>query len=117
MKNLPRPILRALTLATLILGLFAVYIALILLNNEFSSNIVFAQTMLDDLSEWAYLLIELLAIVTSYTFFLFSLAFLGRSTRRCRDAYLLCCGNRASSRRPFMAWLWRALVRVRQSGA
>lgn len=73
MKNLPRPILRALTLATLILGLFAVYIALILLNNEFSSNIVFAQTMLDDLSEWAYLLIELLAIVTSYTFFLFSL--------------------------------------------
>ncbi len=73
MKTLPRPMLRALTLACILLGLFAIYIALILLNSEFSSNVVFAGTMLAELTEWAYLGVELLAIFMTYAFLLFAL--------------------------------------------
>ncbi len=73
MKTLSRSVLRALTLACILLGLFGIYIALILLNGEFSSNIVFAGTMLAEASEWAYLGIELLAIFAAYAFLLLSL--------------------------------------------
>lgn len=79
MKTLPRPILRALTLMCLLFGLFGIYIGLILLNREFSSNIVFAQTMLAELTEWAYLGVELLAIFTAYAFLLLAVFANGRS--------------------------------------
>ena len=51
MKNLSRPARRSLALAAILLGLFAMYVALILLNDEFSSDIAYAKTMLSELSE------------------------------------------------------------------
>ena len=73
MKNLSRPARRSLALAAILSGLFAIYIALILLNDEFSSNIAYAKTMLSELSEWAYLGVELLAMMTAYAFLLLAL--------------------------------------------
>ena len=73
MKTLPRSVVRALMLACILVGLFAIYIGLILLNDEFYSNVVFEKTALEPLSRSAYLAVELLAFFTAYAFLLFAL--------------------------------------------
>lgn len=63
---------RTLVCTGLLTGLFALYVCVVLINVNISSNIAFAGTLLPELSEWLYLAIELLAFFTAYALVLFA---------------------------------------------
>ena len=72
MKSLSPLTRRMLTYTVSIAILFGIYVALILLSDQLSSNIIYAHTMLGELTEWGYLVAELLALIITYACLLYA---------------------------------------------
>lgn len=73
MKTLSPLTRRMLTYTVSIAILFGIYVALILLSDQLSSNIIYAHTMLGELTEWGYLAAELLVLILTYACLLYTL--------------------------------------------
>ena len=68
----------ALLFAGVCVGLFASYVVLILLHVTWASDILYADTLLLQVSEWMYQAVELVAFFTSYAFLLHARFIYGR---------------------------------------
>lgn len=56
----------------LLAGAMLIYVIFVYLNEEFSSNIIYAKTMLSEITEWIYLGVEILAFFVAYAFAIYA---------------------------------------------
>lgn len=83
------------TYVLLLSGAMLLYILFVYLNEEFSSNIVYAGTMLAEITDWLYLGVEIVAFFIAYAYAIYTIfAFGSKVALRYAGIYAIIAGAR-----------------------